>query len=124
MTNINYNKKRFRSTNSSLNQTSDSNTIIYRFRQKKDLVWGNYRGGGIRFGLLIGKVNDDGSLDMRYQHIKEDDELRIGKCRAVPEQTVSGTLRLKEFWQWLDDEAVEGVSIMEEIREANYTAGS
>jgi len=42
-------------------------------------------------------------------------EIRGGKCVSTPEILVDGRIRLYEKWKWLDTEATEGKSIIEEV---------
>ena len=42
-------------------------------------------------------------------------EIRGGKCVSTPEILPDGRIRLYENWKWLDAEATEGSSIIEEV---------
>ena len=87
----------------------------FHYRQRDDVVWATYEGGGVRLGTLVAKVGADGALDMRYAHVNADGELRTGTCRSVPEVLADGRLRLHERWRWTDGDRAEGTSIVEEI---------
>lgn len=90
---------------------------IFRYFQTNELVWGEYSGGEIRFGTLVAKVLDDGSLDMRYQHLNTRGELMTGICRSIPELLSDGRVRLHEKWQWTCGDRSNGESIVEEAPE-------
>ncbi len=111
---INYNNKRFRSIENSPNGEVSGKTIFH-YRQEGDIVWANYKGGSIRFGNLIAKVNRKGELDMRYQHLSEDGAFKTGICHSKPEILEDGRIRFHESWQWTSGDQSKGNSIVEEI---------
>ncbi len=74
-----------------------------------------YAGGAIVFGNLIGKIADNGTLEIRYQHLNQKGELMTGKCFSTPETLSDGRIRLREKWQWTSGDLSEGESIVEEI---------
>jgi hypothetical protein len=88
---------------------------IFRYHQEGDLVWAEYSGGEIRIGTLIAKILDDGSLDMRYQHMNAAGDLMTGVCRSTPELLADGRLRLHEKWRWTSGDLSAGESVIEEI---------
>jgi len=63
-----YGGRLFRSVESSDAGQVNSETI-FKYEQDGDMVTATYAGGDIRFGQIIGHVDADGILDMRYQHI-------------------------------------------------------
>ncbi len=74
---------------------------------------GTYQGGQIKMGSLIALCNAEGELDMRYQQINLNGEIRTGSCVSKPEILPDGRLRLHETWQWSTGE--RGSSTIEEI---------
>jgi hypothetical protein len=90
----------------------------FHYHQQADIVWATYSGGSVRFGTLLARVDEDGNLDMRYQHVSIEGEFKSGLCRSRPEQLPDGRLRLHEQWQWTGGAEGRGVSIIEEIPEA------
>ena len=66
---------------------------------------------------MIGTVSADGALEFYYQHINDERTIRCGKCYSTPEMLEDGRIRLHETWQWLDDDASSGTSVVEEIRQ-------
>ena len=79
------------------------------------MVTATYSGGNIRFGQIIGRVDPDGILEMRYQHLDRDGELMTGYCKTTPEILPSGKMRLHEKWRWTCGHRSTGRSILEEI---------
>jgi hypothetical protein len=112
---INYDGKIFIPLKNSDNGQVSQQTVFY-YRQKANVVTGEYSGGEIVSGHLIALVQNDGSLDMRYHHIDVRGELKTGKCLSVPEALSDGRIRLHEHWQWTCSDLTTGSSVIEEIR--------
>lgn len=111
---INYDGRRFRGIeNSDTGEVSHRTTFHYR--QKDDLVWATYEGGSIRLGTLVATVGEDGSLDMRYNHVSVDGALCTGTCRSQPEVLPDGRVRLYEAWIWTSGREGSGTSVVEEF---------
>ena len=111
---ISYDRRIFRPlSNSETGEVGDE--TLFRYHQKDDIVWAEYSGGQIRFGTLIATMLDDGSLDMRYQHINANGDLMTGVCRSTPELLPDGRIRLHEKWQWTSGDFSSGESVIEEI---------
>ena len=111
---ISYDRRIFRPvSNSETGEVGDE--TLFRYHQKDDIVWAEYSGGQIRFGTLIATMLDDGSLDMRYQHINAHGDLMTGVCRSTPETLPDGRIRLHEKWQWTSGDLSSGESVIEEI---------
>ena len=111
---INYNNKKFSSIKSIGTGDVDA-TTIFHYRQEGDSVWATYKGGAIKMGTLIAKVDSEGKLDMLYQHINMDGDFRTGKCQSTPEILADGRIRLHEIWQWTNGDLSKGESVIEEI---------
>ena len=79
------------------------------------MAWATYAGGPVRFGTLLGNVADDGSLEIRYQHLTTDGTFRSGRCHSRPELLPNKCLRLHETWAWTDGAEGSGDSIVEEM---------
>lgn len=115
MSAIDYDRRMFRALANSANGQVGGDTLFH-YRQAGDLVVGTYQGGAIRHGQLIARVDGEGGLDMRYQHVTETGELMTGVCRTRPERLPDGRLRLHENWRWTCGDHSAGTSILEEIR--------
>lgn len=113
---INYHQRRFRSVSNAANGEVGAATL-FQYQQDGALVWAEYRGGAIVFGTLIAKVDAQGCLDMRYQHLNVDGQLMTGRCHSTPEILPDGRLRLHEQWQWTSGDGSAGSSVVEEIRD-------
>lgn len=113
MTRINYDNKTFASVHNSETGKVGAETVFH-YHQKENLVWAEYWGGAIVFGNLIGKIADNETLEIRYQHLNKKGELMTGKCFSMPETLSDGRIRLREKWQWTSGDLSEGESIVEE----------
>ncbi|NNE99949.1 MAG: n-acetylglutamate synthase [Pyrinomonadaceae bacterium] len=115
MNGLNYNDKKFASVTNSESGEVSSETVFH-YHQNGDLVWAEYKGGEIVFGTLLAKCDDDGILDMRYQHLNKQGELMTGKCISTPEILEDGRIRMHEKWQWTSGDRSKGESVIDEIR--------
>lgn len=110
---INYNGKVFVPKINSKNGEVGEQTAFY-YQQKGSELWADYAGGKVIRGHLIGSVSEDGTLDFYYQHINEENQVRIGKCHSIPHILENGKLELHEVWQWLNGDKSKGVSTIVE----------
>ncbi|AQG79025.1 n-acetylglutamate synthase [Spirosoma montaniterrae] len=109
-----YNNKTFRSVTNTANGEVGNETLFY-YRQQGQIVWADYSGGSIVKGFLIATVQNDNSLNMRYQHVNKRGELMTGRCQSTPEILPDGRIRLHERWQWTSGDGSAGESIIEEV---------
>lgn len=114
MTEINYNNKIFKVIVNHDNGAVTSGTTFY-YRQRGNVIWGTYEGGGIEIGTITGKVLENGKLNFNYQHVTEEGELMTGFCESTPEVRSNGRIRLFEKWKWTCGDHSEGMSIIEEV---------
>jgi hypothetical protein len=117
MATFNYNNRAFRSIANTPNGEVSGDTIFH-YQQQGDIVSATYSGGSIVHGSLLAKVDDEGCLDMRYQHINQRGELMTGKCRSTPSRLPDGRIRLDEDWQWTSGDLSTGTSAIEEVQES------
>jgi hypothetical protein len=101
-------------TNSETGECSDD-TLFY-YRQQSNRVWATYQSPQLRFGTLVAVANESGYLDMRYQHLNGEGDMRTGRCHSRPELLSDGRLRLHESWQWTNGDCSRGQSLLEERR--------
>ena len=109
----NYHNKTFRSVSNTSNGEVTDETI-FKYLQLGNIVTATYAGGNITMGNLIALVDDEGRLDMRYQHINNKNELMTGSCISTPAILANGKIRLYEKWQWTCGNNSTGESIIEE----------
>ena len=111
---MNYDNRYFKAVSNSKTGEVNQETIFH-YRQEGNNVWATYKGGQIVLGTLVAKMNQSGSLDMRYSHVNVNGDLMTGKCRSKPEKLKDGRLRLHETWQWTTGDCSKGISVVEEF---------
>lgn len=110
---INYHERRFRGrSNAESGEVSGETQFTYY--QRGDLLWGEYAGGSVEAGHLLGTVHPDGSLSFVYHHRNTAGILMAGRCESSP-LWEGGQLVLNERWQWLTGDQSYGESVVEEI---------
>ena len=111
---INYDQRRFRPVTNSDNSETSSETV-FLYRQVDNVLTSTYSGGRIRHGHLIGLVDAQGRIDMRYHQVNDRGELMTGICQSTPEVLTSGKVRLHEEWRWTSGDESRGSSVLEEL---------
>lgn len=111
---INYNNKRFRPVSSSKNSETSSETF-FLYKQEGRILTSHYKGGHIVKGHLIGLVDANGTINMRYHQINTAGELMTGICTSKPELLANGKIKLHESWQWTSGDLSKGTSVLEEV---------
>ena len=110
---INYNGKVFRPISNTENGET-SNETVFVYKQTNNILTCEYSGGKIKTGHLIGLVDDQGRIEMRYHQVNDKGELMTGTCRSTPEMLPNGKIRLHESWQWTSGDRSQGESVIEE----------
>jgi len=111
---MNYHNKTFRPVSNKDNGETSAETIFH-YQQRGNILSCSYSGGQIVFGQLIGLVDNEGKIDMRYHQVNSNGQLMTGTCHTVPEILGNGKIRLHETWRWTSGDHSEGYSILEEI---------
>ncbi len=111
---MNYNNKKFRPISNTENGET-SNETLFHYKQTGNMLTAEYSGGKIKYGHLIGLVDEFGNITMRYHQINENDELMTGICFSTPEILENGKIRLHESWEWTSGDQSKGTSIIEEL---------
>ena len=110
---MDYHDKIFRLISNTENGETSGETRFH-YRQTGNMLTSEYSGGKIKYGHLIGLVDEDGNIEMRYHQINEKDELMTGICKSTPEILENGKIRLHEDWEWTSGDKSKGQSIIEE----------
>lgn len=111
---MNYNNKKFKPISNTENGEISVETIFH-YKQKGNLLTCEYSGGKILKGHLIGLVDEDGLINMRYHQVNKQNELMTGICKSKPEIMPNGKIRLVEEWQWTSGDLSNGSSVLQEI---------
>jgi hypothetical protein len=110
---IDYNGKIFRPTVNSENGETSSETVFI-YKQTGNILSSEYSGGKIKKGHLIGIVDKNANIDMRYHQVNNKNQIMTGKCKSKPEILENGKIRLHESWEWTSGDKSKGQSIIEE----------
>ncbi|RKN81047.1 hypothetical protein [Ulvibacterium marinum] len=113
MANYNFNNKKFTLLQNTDNGQVDSKTI-FEYKQDGNLVTADYFGGSIKYGKIIAKLKGN-KLNMLYQCLTTDNELKAGKAVADITLSDNGKLKLSLVWEWLTDKNEKGRSEYVEI---------
>ncbi len=119
---MNYDQKTFRPIQNTANGETSGETLFH-YRQTGRILTAEYAGGEILAGHLIGLVDEQGNIDMRYHQVNIQGELMTGTCRSTPEILPDGRIRLHESWQWTSGDESRGFSVVEEIAEPGSSPG-
>lgn len=111
---MNYHNKRFKPVHNS-DSGEVSEEMIFHYHQTGDVLSCEYSGKHIRFGHLLGLVDQKGKISMSYHQVNKNGELRSGTCISIPEVMENGKIRLLESWQWTSGDRSKGQSVLEEI---------
>lgn len=111
---MNYHQKKFRVVNNTENGETSEETI-FEYQQEGNILTSLYQGGDILKGHLMGIVDEQGNIDMRYHQINMKGEIRTGKCYSVPRILENGKILLQETWEWTSGDFSKGTSALEEI---------
>lgn len=111
---MNYNNKRFKPISNSKNGETTPETI-FEYKQDGNILTSKYSGGQIVSGHLIGLVDGNGNIEMRYHQVNTNGELMTGICISKPEIIVNGKIRLHEEWKWTSGDKSSGKSTLEEF---------
>jgi len=114
MSTINYNNRKFRAVQNTENGETSAETVFI-YHQEGNILSAEYAGGKIVKGHLIGLVDEDGNISMRYHQVNSAGELMTGICQSKPEILDNGKIRLHEIWEWTSGDRSRGESIIEEI---------
>ena len=111
---MNYNNKRFKPVLNTENGEVSSD-MVFHYEQTDNILTCTYQGTKILKGQLIGLVDNEGNIKMRYHQINQNGDLMTGECNSTPELLKNGKIRLHEEWQWTNGDKSKGKSILEEI---------
>ena len=79
---IHYHNKYFRPVQNTQNGETSPETIFH-YTQEGNIISSVYQGGKIIKGHLIGIVDDEGKIDMRYHQVNDQNEIMTGICHSL-----------------------------------------
>lgn len=111
---MDYHNKMFRPLHTSKQGEIDTDTI-FLYQQQGNILTCTYEGRHVQSGHLIGLVDQEGVIDMRYHQVHTNGALMTGICTSRPEFLPNGRIRLHESWHWTSGDCSAGHSILEEL---------
>lgn len=108
MSEFNFNNKTFSLLENSQSGKANSETQ-FKYKQEGDLVTADYYGGSIKYGKIIAHLSNN-ILNMLYQCITTDNELKSGKAIAKITLTEDNKMNLRLNWEWLGEKNESGIS--------------
>ena len=111
---MDYNNKLFRPVENTDNGETTAETV-FAYEQSGNILTSEYQGGQIIKGHLIGLVDKNGLIEMRYHQVNLKGELMTGICTSKPEVMPNGKIRLHETWRWTSGDGSSGKSVLEEV---------
>lgn len=109
MPKIDLHNKTFLLVENSKKGTVNAETVFH-YKQHGALVTAEYQGGPITCGKIIAVLKNN-TLDMLYQCLTTDNELKAGKASAKISFTENDKMKLKLNWQWMDKTKEKGTSV-------------
>ena len=111
MTRISFDGKAMRTVSTAPNGVIDEKTIFH-FQQIGNLITATYKGGRVKTGFLIGKINNE-KLEFQYTQMHDDESINGGCSLCEIKITEDGRIKLVEHFQWANGE--KGTNIIEEL---------
>ncbi|MFI1744294.1 hypothetical protein [Thalassobellus sediminis] len=108
MKEFNFDNKTFSLIENTENGKVNSETI-FKYKQEGNLITADYYGGTIKYGKIIATLKNN-TLNMLYQCITTENELKAGKAIAEISLTKLNKIKLKLNWEWLGDKDESGIS--------------
>ncbi|MEL6534546.1 MAG: hypothetical protein AAFQ98_04000 [Bacteroidota bacterium] len=93
---------------------SGSETVFHYFQQG-EVITGTYQGGAILEGSIVGKKVAEDKIELLFQCLTQDKELKVGQSEGEITEDASGKLQLKFTWNWLNGDLSGGKSEYLEI---------
>lgn len=109
----NLNNRKFIATKNSAGLSSAQ--TVFQYFQDGQVITGNYQGGEIKFGSLIGKQIAPNKIELRFQCITQGDALLSGQSVGILGENEEGLLTIDFEWNWLGDAASGSTSHYIEI---------
>lgn len=110
---MNLNNKRFIAVENKKGLSS-SDTVFY-YSQYQNIIRGTYKGGEIEEGFIVGKQVGDSRVELLFQCLTKDGNLKAGESKGIISQNQSGKLELKFEWNWLNEDLSGGTSAYIEL---------
>lgn len=108
MPDLSINNKQFITTRNESGLSSEG--TIFRYFEKESIVTGGYKGDAIIEGQIVGRRLPNNRLELVFQCVTDDWELKSGQSKGVVSKNNDGKLTLSFDWFWLNGDTSEGKS--------------
>lgn len=92
-----------------------SDKTIFHYSQNGTTITGTYKGGYIAEGRIIGKQIQHAKIELLYQCLTTEGELKAGESKGTISETKNGKLKLEFDWNWINGDLSGGKSEYLEI---------
>lgn len=75
---------------------------LYLYFQKGSLISGEYQGGPITLGRIVGRQLKNNKIELLFQCMTDTGELKAGHSIGEITMNESGKLQLSFDWEWLN----------------------
>jgi hypothetical protein len=89
---------------------------LFEYFQCGDIIWGNYAGGQVIRGVLLGKMDGNSDISFHYMQHAVNGEVHTGTSHSTTEFLNDGRIILYEDWVWTGNKSGGGRSVIEEIK--------
>lgn len=110
---FNLHQKSFKTINNSSGLSSSE--TIFTYEQSGNLVVGEYNGGEIEFGNIVGKFTSPNTIELLFQCKTNNNELLSGSSTGTIKKNSNGKLSISFEWLWLSGGNGSGNSYYEQI---------
>ncbi len=86
--------------------------LLFKFSQDDRLVRGDYNGSDILDGVMLGTLNENGVVELGYQHLTRGRTLVIGMTKLTPEILEDGRYRVVSEWEHIGGAHGSGVTVL------------
>lgn len=92
-----------------------SDETIFHYFQEGNTITGTYKGGEIKEGFIVGKQTAENEIELLFQCITTNGDLKAGTSQGIISKNVEGELLLHFNWQWLNGDQSGGTSAYIEL---------
>jgi hypothetical protein len=100
----------FQALANSSHGTINTDTTMTFVSDDESETLGNYHGGTIKTGNIVGRWIDPSTMEMLYHCITVTGELKAGRALASFSRDSSGIMHMHLDWQWLTGDQSQGTS--------------
>ncbi len=88
---------------------------VFHYFQDGTTITGTYKGGAIQEGFIVGKQTEPSKIELLFQCLTTENELKVGQSIGVISTTKNGKLKLTFDWSWLNGDLSQGTSQYVEV---------